>query len=75
MNKKNLVALFGGQSSEHVGFLHVRSERGCQYRQGFIYNVYLVGITEEGRWLLVDSEKEIKEDTWRTGKKTAVSFA
>ncbi len=71
MNKKNLVALFGGQSSEHVvSCMSVQNVAANIDRD--LYNVYLVGITEEGRWLLVDSEKEIKEDTWRTGKKTAV---
>ena len=71
MNKKNLVALFGGQSSEHVvSCMSVQNVAANIDRD--LYNVYLVGITEEGRWLLVDSEKEIKEDTWRIGKKTAV---
>ena len=71
MNKKNLVALFGGQSSEHVvSCMSVQNVAANIDRD--LYNVYLVGITEEGRWLLVDSEKEIKEDTWRTGKKAAV---
>ena len=74
MNKKNLVALFGGQSSEHVvSCMSVQNVAANIDRD--LYNVYLVGITEEGRWLLVDSEKEIKEDTWRTGKKTGGSFS
>lgn len=64
MNKKNLVTLFGGQSSEH--------EVSCMSVQNIIaninteeFNIILVGITEEGRWLLVDSPEEIKNDTWR----------
>ena len=48
MSKLNLVALFGGQSSEHVV--------SCMSVQNVVanmntekYNVILVGITEEGR--------------------------
>lgn len=71
MSKKNLVALFGGQSSEHVVScmsvqnvaFHVDTEK---------YNVILVGITEEGHWLKVNSLEEIKNDTWRESKVSAV---
>lgn len=54
MQKLNLVALFGGQSSEHVV--------SCMSAKNIIanidtekYNVILVGITEAGHWLKVDS--------------------
>jgi D-alanine-D-alanine ligase len=36
------------------------------------YNVILVGITEDGHWLKVDSTEEIKNDTWRESKVGAV---
>ena len=36
------------------------------------YNVILVGITEDGHWLKVDSTEEIKNDTWRESKVSAV---
>lgn len=71
MNKKNLVALFGGQSSEHVV--------SCMSARNVIanmdtekYNVIIVGITEEGHWLKVDSIQEIEADTWRENKTEAV---
>ena len=32
------------------------------------YNVILVGITKEGRWLLVDSVKDIEDGSWREGE-------
>jgi len=64
MSKMNLVALFGGQSSEHVV--------SCMSVQNVVanidkekYNVILVGITEDGHWLKVDSTEDIKNDTWR----------
>lgn len=71
MNKKNLIALFGGQSSEHVV--------SCMSAQNIIanmdtekYNIIIVGITEDGHWLKVNSLDEIKADTWRTNKTEAV---
>lgn len=71
MNKKNLVALFGGQSSEHVV--------SCMSAQNVIanmdtekYNIIIVGITEDGHWVKVNSIDEIKADTWRTNKTEAV---
>lgn len=71
MAKKNLVALFGGQSSEHVV--------SCMSVQNVIdnidpekYQVILVGITEDGRWLKVESKEEIINDTWREGRVRAV---
>ena len=71
MSKMNLVALFGGQSSEHVV--------SCMSVQNVVanidtekYNVILVGITEEGHWVKVNSTEEIKNDTWRESKVSAV---
>lgn len=73
MNKKNVVVLFGGNSSEH--------EVSCISAQTVIknidtdlYNVILVGITRPGAWLLVDNIDEIANNTWReTGKKALLS--
>ena len=71
MSKMNLVALFGGQSSEHVV--------SCMSVQNVVanidkekYNVILVGITEDGHWLKVNSTEEIKNDTWRESRVSAV---
>lgn len=70
-HKKNLVVLFGGQSSEHVvSCMSVLNVAANIDRE--LYNVYLVGITEEGRWLFVDSEKEIEDESWR--KKAVSAF-
>ena len=71
MSKQNIVVIFGGQSSEH--------EVSCMSVQTIIkslkeeqYNLYLLGITKEGEWLLVDSMEEIANDTWRESKKHAI---
>ena len=70
-HKKNLVVLFGGQSSEHVvSCMSVLNVAANIDRE--LYNVYLVGIREEGRWLFVDSEKEIEDESWR--KKAVSAF-
>ena len=72
MNKKLAVAvLFGGQSSEHeVSCMSVVNVVSAMDKEK--YNVYIVGITREGRWLLVDDIAKVTEDTWRESKIQAV---
>lgn len=65
MKKKMTVAvLFGGQSSEHeVSCMSVVNVVSAMDKEK--YNVLLVGITKEGRWLFVDDIHKVEEDTWR----------
>lgn len=65
--KKNIVVLFGGNSSEH--------DVSCVSAQTVIknididtYDVILVGITKEGKWVFVDSINAIADGTWRESK-------
>lgn len=69
--KKKILVIFGGQSSEHVV--------SCMSAVNVInnidkntYEVLIVGITEEGRWLLVDSVESIRDESWREGGVHAV---
>lgn len=69
--KKKIIVIFGGQSSEHVV--------SCMSAVNVInnidkntYEVLIVGITEEGRWLLVDSVESIRDESWREGGVHAV---
>lgn len=69
--KETIAVLFGGQSSEHIV--------SCMSAANVIdqidkekYNLLLLGITEEGRWLLTKSVEEIRSGAWRDGKVTAV---
>ncbi len=69
--KETLVVLFGGQSSEHVV--------SCMSAANVIdridkdkYNLILIGITEEGQWLLTDSVDEIRSGAWRESRVSAV---
>ncbi len=71
MDRKTAVVLFGGQSSEHIVSCmsvvnvinHINREK---------YDVVLIGITEEGRWIKTDSVEDIKNDTWKDGAVSAV---
>lgn len=69
--KETVVVLFGGQSSEHVV--------SCMSAVNVIeqidreeYELVILGITQEGRWLLVDSIEDIRNDTWRESTVRAV---
>ena len=71
MEKKKIGVFFGGQSSEHVVscmsavnvIRSIDSER---------YDLVLIGITQEGRWVKVDSVESIEQDTWRESSVGAV---
>jgi D-alanine-D-alanine ligase len=69
--KKVIAVLFGGQSSEH--------EISCISAQTVIaainkdrYEVVLVGITKEGKWLFVKNPESIADGTWKDSKMHAL---
>lgn len=71
MNKKTIAVLFGGQSSEH--------EVSCVSAATIIsnidtekYEVVLIGITKDGRWLKASSLEDVKSGAWKESKTTAV---
>ncbi len=71
MSKKCVAVLFGGQSSEHeISCLSAVTVIDNINKE--LYDVLLIGITKEGRWLKVDSVDSIKDGTWRDGKTLAV---
>jgi D-alanine-D-alanine ligase len=68
--KKKVVILFGGQSSEH----DVSCISGATVAEAVDsekYEVYLLGITKEGRWVLVDNVEDIKSGAWRESGREA----
>ncbi|MDO5695673.1 MAG: D-alanine--D-alanine ligase family protein [Eubacteriales bacterium] len=68
--KKNLLVLFGGKSSEHdVSVLSARNV--LQHINREDYNVYIIGITKQGRWLYVTREEELETGEWIYGDKNA----
>ncbi len=71
MNKKNVLVLFGGRSSEHeVSCVSATTVISNMDREA--YEIYIVGITKEGRWVLVDSIEEIQDGSWVNSKRQAV---
>lgn len=64
MSQQTIAVIFGGQSSEHAVSCmsvinvvkHINKEK---------YRVVLIGITEEGKWLKVDSLESIEDGSWR----------
>lgn len=71
MEKKNLVVLFGGQSSEHevscISVLTVIESVDVEK-----YDMTFVGITKEGKWLKVETTDQIKDGSWIHSKVEAV---
>lgn len=71
MNKKTIAVLFGGQSSEHevscVSAVTIISNIDTEK-----YEVILIGITKDGRWLKAACLEDVKSGTWRDSKTTAV---
>lgn len=68
---KNLMLIFGGQSSEHeVSCVSAATIAKAIDKEN--YRVYLVGITKEGNWLLADSVEAMQSGEWRKSGKQAV---
>lgn len=71
MAKKNLVVIFGGRSSEHeVSCISVQTVAKAVNQEK--YNLILIGITKEGRWLKADSIDAIASGEWYDSKVSAV---
>ncbi len=71
MSKKNIAVLFGGRSSEHdvscVSAACIASNIDTDK-----YDIHLIGITKDGRWLKTDSIDDIKSGKWEESTTTAV---
>ena len=71
MDKKRIVVLFGGQSSEHLV--------SCMSAANVIgqidtsrYELLLIGITEEGHWLRADSLEDVRTGAWKKSTTEAI---
>lgn len=71
MSKKRIAVLFGGQSSEHVVSC-MSAANVIEQIDTLRYELLLIGITEAGRWLKVESVEDIRSDTWRESQTEAV---
>lgn len=71
MAKKNLVVIFGGRSSEHeVSCISVQTVAKAVDLEK--YEMILVGITKDGRWLKADSIESIADSSWYDSKVSSV---
>jgi len=71
MNKKLVCVIFGGESSEHdVSCISATTVINNIDRD--IYDVMLIGITKDGRWMLVDDVSCIKDGSFANGDIEAV---
>ena len=71
MGKKKIAVLFGGQSSEHeISCMSVQTIAGAIDKEK--YEILLIGITKEGRWVLVDGLEAVKDGSWKDSKTGAV---
>ncbi len=71
MTKKKIAVLFGGQSSEHiVSCMSVANV--AEQIDTSLYDLLLIGITEDGHWLKTGSIKAIRSDEWRNSATEAV---
>ena len=69
--KKNILVLFGGQSSEHeISCISVQTV--LKALNPDVYAPAIVGITKKGRWLYVPSLKEIEDGSWKNGSVSAI---
>ena len=71
MIKQTVAVIFGGQSSEH--------EVSCMSAANVIrqmdlsvYNLLLIGITKDGRWLRAGSVEDISSGRWYHSQTEAV---
>ena len=73
-SKLNVAVIFGGQSSEHeVSRVSVTMVLNNIDREK--YNVYMTGITKDGRWYLYEGAVELIADgRWETSGKTTQAF-
>ncbi len=71
MSKLTVAVLFGGQSSEHEVSL-VSANTVITNINKEIYDVVLIGITKDGRWLHVEKQEDIASGEWLNSNTTAV---
>lgn len=68
---KQILLLFGGQSSEHeVSCISVVTV--AKHVDAAEYRVHLVGITKQGKWLYIDKVEDIESGAWTQSPKGAI---
>lgn len=71
MGKLNIAVIFGGCSSEHdVSCVSVQTIIKAMNQEK--YNILMIGITKDGRWLKADSLETIADGSWRESRTAAM---
>ena len=69
--KKNLAVIFGGRSSEHevscVSVVTIAKAVDLEK-----YNMFLIGITKDGEWKLVEDIAGIEDGSWKESPVSAI---
>ncbi len=71
MKKKAIAVLFGGQSSEHE-ISCISAVTIIEQINRDAYDIYPVGITQEGKWVLADGLEAVKDGSWKESEVSAV---
>lgn len=71
MKKKHVVVIFGGRSSEHEVSLMSAVTIINNIDKNY-YDITLIGITKEGRWLKAENKEDIISGIWTNSRTTAV---
>ncbi|MCJ8300264.1 MAG: hypothetical protein MJK13_15190, partial [Pseudomonadales bacterium] len=72
-NKINIGVVFGGRSAEHeVSLMSAKSIVAAMDKEK--YQVHLIGITHQGKWLYADSQKALEYKTVDEQSLTATSI-
>ena len=71
MEKQTVAVVFGGQSSEHEVSC-ISAETVIENINYDKYDVIMIGITKEGKWLLTNSVEDIRSGAWRNGSTRAI---
>lgn len=71
MGKKTIALIFGGQSSEHMVSC-MSAENIAELIDKEVYDLLLIGITQEGHWLKVSDMQQLRNGNWREGRISAV---
>ena len=67
MSKKRIALFFGGQSTEHEVSC-VSAVTIAEALDPALYDVELIGITKNGRWLAVPNTEAIRSGAWKDSK-------
>ena len=70
-NKLTVAVIFGGQSSEH-SVSCVSDVTVMKALDPEKYDMILIGITEDGRWIRTDSIEDVENGEWKNGSVQAL---